>query len=263
MPRPKRIDWPAHLVDPRVPLVIDPAFLGWQRRRDGWKVRGFRDHRHRLWLVEEGVVTLRADGRPFRLAPGAGAWLPAGVQLDCDWPADLALREVYCATGSTGGDAIIAEGAWEIGALIDHIAAEFAGAARPHRDARVRHLLALALVTLARCRDEPRRAGLDPAVRDRVVRWARDHLRARPEPADLARIAGLSPDWFARAFRAAFGRSPRRWLADERIRAAARSLGEGAGTVAAVAAAHGFADVAQFARRFRAVMGTAPGTWCG
>jgi len=80
-------------------------------------------------------------------------------------------------------------------------------------------------------------------------------------PRDLAAACGLSHDWFTRAFRAAAGRPPRRWLVEARVRLAAARLADGREAAWAVAQRLGWRDAKLFGRQFRAVMGEPPGRW--
>ncbi len=81
----------------------------------------------------------------------------------------------------------------------------------------------LAELLALQARPAPLRA-LPAGQRDRLCRLVRERIADQLAPDDLARAVGLSGDYFARLFRASFGVSPRQWLADERIRAAARLL---------------------------------------
>jgi len=126
----------------------------------------------------------------------------------------------------------------------------------------IRHALGLLLACfLAAARRPPGRPGLTSGQRTRLIRWTREHLAHRPEVVDLARVVGLSPDYFARRFRASFGISPRRWLAEERIRGVARALIDRDDPIHAVAADFGFEDPSHFGRQFRRVIGRSPGAW--
>lgn len=262
-----RRDWPAALADPRLRCAIDRRWLGYQVRRDAWTVVDRTPDNHRLWLAVEGVARLELAGRLLLLAPGAALWLPPGVAFSCAWPAVWRFHEVIF-TLHDGERAIgVAEGAvqvapaWELAPLIDRLA-DRARQGDLRRLPVLRHLLAATIAELlAIAAAPPAASGLAPAQRDLLERIVRERIDERLAPADLARLIGLSPDYFARRFRASFGCSPRRWLADERIRAAARLIHDGAMRPAAAAATLGFADLAQFSRRFRRVLGQPPRRW--
>jgi AraC-like DNA-binding protein len=79
--------------------------------------------------------------------------------------------------------------------------------------------------------------------------------------ATLARAAGLSRAAFARQFRRRFGMSPMRYLADLRMREAARLLSETDATLALVAAEVGYESEFAFSRAFKRHSGEAPGVY--
>jgi transcriptional regulator GlxA family with amidase domain len=77
----------------------------------------------------------------------------------------------------------------------------------------------------------------------------------------LARAAGLSRAAFARQFHKRFGMSPMRYLADLRMREAARLLSETDATLALIAAEVGYESEFAFSRAFKRHSGEAPGTY--
>lgn len=91
---------------------------------------------------------------------------------------------------------------------------------------------------------------------------ARDLIDARyAEPltvADLAREAGLSPAHFSRAFRAAFGESPHRYLLTRRLERAASLLRRTDRTVADICFLVGWGSVGSFTTSFGRMYGTTP-----
>jgi AraC-like DNA-binding protein len=74
----------------------------------------------------------------------------------------------------------------------------------------------------------------------------------------LERIADMNRFALARAFRAAFGTSPHRYLVARRIARAQRLMAAGT-PLAEAAIAAGFADQSHFTRHFKAHMGLTPG----
>ena len=82
-------------------------------------------------------------------------------------------------------------------------------------------------------------------------------LNADPDIAigDWAAAAGLDPASVSRGFARAFGVSPKRYRLEARARRAAPALPVWSGSLAALAAEHGFADQAHFARTIRALSG--------
>jgi len=84
--------------------------------------------------------------------------------------------------------------------------------------------------------------GRDPALS--ITGWADD--------------AGLDPASVSRGFARAYGVSPKRFRLELRTRSAVRALSGWRGTLAALAADHGFADQAHFARAALALTGFTP-----
>ena len=70
--------------------------------------------------------------------------------------------------------------------------------------------------------------------------------------------AGLDPASVSRGFARAYGVSPKRFRLELRTRSAVRALAGWRGTLAALAADHGFADQAHFARAALALTGLTP-----
>ena len=95
----------------------------------------------------------------------------------------------------------------------------------------------------------------------RVMAWALEHLGERIEVADLAREAHLSPRTLTRRFAEATGRSPARWLLEQRIAASVALLESGATPVEEVGALVGIPSPAAFRRHFARVMGVPPSVY--
>lgn len=87
------------------------------------------------------------------------------------------------------------------------------------------------------------------------------HLAERLSIEDVARSIELSHSTFRRAFKAATGIPPHRWLLQARVKRAQRHLREGSMTLADIAAATGFLDQSHFSRSFKQVMGVSPRAW--
>lgn len=101
-----------------------------------------------------------------------------------------------------------------------------------------------------------RRAGEDLVAKVRA--WAMPRL---PQPItldDLAQAVGLSRFHFVRAFRAAAGTTPMRWLRHQRLQAARTLLLTTDQPLRAIAPQVGFADEFQLSRVFRREAGGAP-----
>lgn len=91
---------------------------------------------------------------------------------------------------------------------------------------------------------------------------ARDAMdRAYAQPLDvpaLARIAHVSPAYFARTFRATFGETPHRYLQRRRVERAMFLLRETDRSITDICFEVGFGSPGTFSRTFRDVVGRSP-----
>ena len=85
-------------------------------------------------------------------------------------------------------------------------------------------------------------------------------LRQDPDRliSDWADSIGLDPASVSRGFARAYGVSPKRFRREARVRRALGALNSWQGSLATVAAEHGFADQAHFTRSVRDLTGTTP-----
>lgn len=94
-------------------------------------------------------------------------------------------------------------------------------------------------------------------VAEHIVANAAGPLRV----AELARLAGLSPSHFSRAFRASFGLSPYQMVSHHRVAEAMRLMLGTEWPLVEIANACGFVDQSHFSRRFRRQVSLSPGRW--
>jgi AraC family transcriptional regulator len=126
----------------------------------------------------------------------------------------------------------------------------------------VEQLLALSWSRLARARgvQAPRRrvAALPRQLVARVAEYVAENLEQDLSVSELARLAELEPDSFARRFKAATGLAPHAFVLEQRLQRAERLL---AGTqlgIAAIALQAGFATQSHLTETFRRVRGVTP-----
>jgi AraC-like DNA-binding protein len=93
-------------------------------------------------------------------------------------------------------------------------------------------------------------------VRDRLA----DDLAATPTLAELAALAGLGKYQLLRRFQKVYGVPPHAWLRQQRAERARALIRDGS-TLAAAAAACGFADQSHMTRAFVRHLGFTPGAW--
>ena len=102
------------------------------------------------------------------------------------------------------------------------------------------------------------RGALDARRLKRVTDFIDTHLSEDLTIAMLANEACLSPFHFARAFKAATGTAPHRYLTDRRIDYARRLIEEGRLPLAEIAELCGFSSQAHLTRWFKRIVGTTP-----
>jgi AraC family transcriptional regulator len=99
----------------------------------------------------------------------------------------------------------------------------------------------------------------------RSVRLVRAYIDAHiSEPFrcyELARVAGLSRNYFSRAFRVSVGVSSQRYVQDRRIALAQALMLADNAPLCQIAQDCGLADQAHFSRLFRRVVGQSPSAW--
>ena len=105
------------------------------------------------------------------------------------------------------------------------------------------------------------RGALDLRRLQRVKDFIEAHLGEDLTIEALANEACLSPFHFARAFRAATGTPPHRYLMDRRIARAGTLIAEGRLSLAQIADVCGFSSQAHFTRWFKRSVGVTPGVY--
>jgi len=86
-------------------------------------------------------------------------------------------------------------------------------------------------------------------------------LAARVTIADIARECGLTPSYFAKAFRRTTGTSPHQYLTHMRVQEAKSLLLSSTLSLADIALICGFGDQSYFTRVFTRCVGASPGAW--
>ena len=107
-------------------------------------------------------------------------------------------------------------------------------------------------------RHSPGKSTLSPSQLRRAIAYLDDNLTLDISLSDLADAVGLSTFHFARAFKSATGMPPYRYLLALRIARAKDLLAKSALAISDVAAAVGYEDQSQLARRFRKEVGLTP-----
>ena len=95
----------------------------------------------------------------------------------------------------------------------------------------------------------------------RVVEYMKANLLNDLRLNEVARVTGLSPSHFARAFKASIGLPPHRWLVEQRIHRAKWLMTKDRKPISVAANLAGFATQSHFTKAFRRVTGTTPRHW--
>ena len=103
--------------------------------------------------------------------------------------------------------------------------------------------------------------GLDRRRLSRVMEYIEANLEGDLTIAQLSRIASLSRFHFARAFKAAVGKSPHQYVSGRRLERAKELLIRGDHSLLDIAIALNFSSQANFTRAFRKGAGMTPGQY--
>lgn len=150
----------------------------------------------------------------------------------------------------------------------DELASMTALAPGPLRMARLLVVLATIaaappgdVTTIARLASAANTAGRQGDPWTGLLRHLHERATGELTMAALADQVGMSPPSFARAFRRRFGTTCTDYLARIRLARVCGDLLDPGRSIAAVAFAAGFANLANFNRRFKAVHGLTPSVW--
>ena len=254
--------WPEALLDPALELHWVHAVLATVPPRFAVPPRRTPDHI--LWVVTGGGITLDLDGHSHRVETGGLVWIPPhlphrawhhdpGRPLAC-YSLRFRLERDGEALGFTAPH--VAHDRLDLQTQADAI---YRDRCLSDRFSRRRALAGLYLLATSLERGTGGTGpGLSDHQRQRLLVFARHHAAQRPAPAALAAVVGLSPDYFARVFKASFGRSPKRWLLEQRMQLAAHRVAYEPTPIGEIAQALGYDDPALFRRQFKDVIGRSP-----
>lgn len=260
--------WLKCLLADETRLEIDLMnFPGRVRMPPQWRIQSMEIPAHLFYYVAEGSFKVEIGEEKFEMLTGDLIWLEPGVRfsflLRNDEPpviwrfrlnvtskgrTVLAPRPVSHVSPATSCER------W-IESIIDEVSNE-----QPWSKARLRGLLVCLSTEIFQELSHPpqgtgelHRAQI-AAIKDFVEKSAHQRLTV----SDLAAVVQLSPDYFTRCFRRSFGRAPRRWLVEQRMRQAALRLLESDLRVGEIADEFGYPDVFAFSKQFKLIMGSSP-----
>lgn len=110
-------------------------------------------------------------------------------------------------------------------------------------------------------RSTPARGGLAPWQKRKVQDHIEDGLEEAIYVEDLAKLAGLSPSYFCRAFKDSFGEPPHAYMIKMKVERARTLMLTTSESLSQIALACGLVDQAHFCRCFRRATGLTPGAW--
>jgi AraC family transcriptional regulator len=209
------------------------------------------------------------DGRD---RPGALSFIPAGVERSGSYcEPDLVYSALWLDHGRfrherwaetlpilvNRADAVIA-------ALLTALHEDVAFGGKPDT-AYVEHLAAVAMhriMALDGSKSRPNAHGaLCKATLRRIEEYVEEHLSGEIRLSDLAAIADMEIDSFARRFRTATGMAPYAFVIERRIRRAEQLLADPDHELALIAARLGFSSQSHFTTAFKRERGMTPRTY--
>jgi AraC-like DNA-binding protein len=226
------------------------------------------EEEHLLWFVLRGAVHATSGAVRHTAFAGTAFWVPPR-RLHSEEPRPgtriIYVRFQVRGRGMPAGvdeDLIATRDAWHLRMYLNELY-RVARSARDLLEPQVRALLGCVLIEVLRHRADA--SSEPPPLPHEKLDAVLAHVRARIgeaiTPGDLARQAGLSLAYFTPLFKRTTGLSPRRWLVQQRMLAAADLLREGAVSIAHAAAAVGCEDANLFSRQFRAWQGMSPSAY--
>lgn len=221
-------------------------------------------------LEGTATVTRRCAGVEEHRFPAIGSVSFSPGDEPIEWAADAAIEAIHLyidAHALTGVRAFFAvNDAW-LAAYFQLLGHEFALCDDAHAAARfldetedllLRHLVRRYALTASLLGERARVSPLRASVTRRIEDYIEAHLDRPLSLTMLAELARMSVDHFVRAFRAATGKTPHRFVLDQRLGHASAMLKSGRASIAEVARACGFRSAAHFSVKFRARFGVTP-----
>ena len=225
----------------------------------GFQNRCSSKHEHVLWYITDGALRVRlAEHQWHDLGPHSCVWFAPELPHSVETTA----QQVFTAYSFRFQGKM---------PIRDHKLQVQAGATLPFIDALYRECLLdglsdqqrlhALLYIIATSFDAPvseQASSLSMQQRQQLAKYVQTHVQYKVQPADLAQHLGYSADYFSRLFKRSYGRSPKRWLMEQRVSMAQYHLRNSNLPMLEVAACCGYDDQNIFSRQFKQVMGCSP-----
>jgi AraC-like DNA-binding protein/quercetin dioxygenase-like cupin family protein len=265
--------WPGALTDLlKTEVVVSVTLRGTTGRftaPERWDTGEHTIDEDLVYGVVRGRVLGHIDERAIEAPAGSLIWCAAGTRFrfhagGSDTVQLLRIALTFQAPSSARQSAaplrgsIVINNCYETHPLVDRLIDE-ATRSDEYTTLRARGLLLEMVALVQRAHSAPPAARRLTAVQRRAIENHVDHhLAGWPTLADLADVAGLSPDYFSRVFRGEYGMSVQAWLVQQRINMAKLLLSETNQTVSEVAQQLGYSDLFYFSKQFKKVSGQSP-----
>ncbi|MBN8217266.1 MAG: helix-turn-helix transcriptional regulator [Spirochaetes bacterium] len=220
---------------------------------------------HRLFAVHAGCVEAFAQNRRCRVVPGGFIWVSAGYPVEIRLLKGTRVSALDFTLEKRGRPVILEmPHAWfgyggEAFALLAMAAREPWGKVDGESRRRLKAWLLLILASMERWIHRRPKAAFTEGQQMAIADLIAQRIHERLTVAQIAARLSLSPDYCSRLFTSTYGKSARRTLLEERMKAIARELALGGEGVGRVAERFGYHSVRSFSRLFKQVLGVSPG----
>lgn len=265
--------WLARLRDPECHFLVDMFGHPFRfRAGSDWDTTQKKLDQHLLYLILSGSCYAVLEKQRFTLAAGQFCWITPGCEfrLHARAPKEHPVLCRFRFELTAGSISYTLPWNFRIGSdahsMLEWSRALVTEAEHPGRFA-AEIVASYALLISTRIFEQTSSRPAEELPRlprdlcEKVTQLVLEHPEKRYRPADLAKLCGLSSDYFSRLFRSAFGVSPKQWLLKQRLRSAASLLRETDQRISEIAEHLGYDDFYLFSRQFKQEYGNSPRQW--
>ncbi len=236
--------------------------FGFYQEDPSWHHRYSAEPTHTFMFVVDGGIEAVIGKDKLSVRRGSMIWIQPGVRFAMHFDKNRKSLRRYVLAFSLqskkskqpfvyGDPYLLVEEAWDmenqVKGLLDEQRSE-----KPWKEIRLRLMLGEMLLNLLRrSQANSREDSLSAVQRLMIVRFMEGNLNWRPTPGELAIEVGLSQDYFSRLFRKTFGKSPKVWITQERLRHASLKLLDTNLPIGDVAGLFGYESTFLFSRQFK------------